>query len=319
MPQNPFQGLEVAGQPAEKPRRVYSFTQDVRQFEICPIRYHRYRVQQYTEPPDYHVLLGDVVHRCIHALCSDYLGKGDHPAGVIPSDARVEQHLERQKLALKYQNINLSLQDQLEARRIVHAWNKAVGPELYPRIIETEFPLEEKLEHYDLRGIPDLLLHGKGRNSTKPEIYELKTRHKPKNRDEADQRQLQLYVHLYHQQYGIVPSRAFVYYLRDLDSSQPEGPACDGGGTGTSAANNAKAPGADNRDHRGNRTGPRHRRVAKDAHASAQQRTMHRLPPAAGLPSSKELRPSVRRERHRLPPRKRSNKGDQPPQPSLLW
>ena len=225
MPQNPFQGLEVAGQPAEKPRRVYSFTQDVRQFEICPIRYHRYRVQQYTEPPDYHVLLGDVVHRCIHALCSDYLGKGDHPAGVIPSDARVEQHLERQKLALKYQNINLSLQDQLEARRIVHAWNKAVGPELYPRIIETEFPLEEKLEHYDLRGIPDLLLHGKGRNSTKPEIYELKTRHKPKNRDEADQRQLQLYVHLYHQQYGIVPSRAFVYYLRDLDSSQPEGPA----------------------------------------------------------------------------------------------
>ena len=122
-------------------------------------------------------------------------------------------------IARGIRSINRSLHDQ--AIEVLKRFNKLEGPGLYPRVIDTECKVQGDRPSHIVDGVIDVLISANS-TSTDPsavEIWDYKGSRRPKEQYDLDTYRYQMLVYgaLYRMKYGVLPKRAVLYFMNELD------------------------------------------------------------------------------------------------------
>lgn len=223
-----FQGLRT---PVSQPpflKRRYSVTADVLSFQRCKRQYGHFAVRGYEPAHAVQIYYGTLIHQVLDRAHAHHAGLiNPETAGQIPTDQDIENYFKEVDTALRARGIRsvrsfTQESERTAALRRLILFNQIEGPELYPRVRDTEHRLQSDRDDYLLHGTVDVLadmsgyLPGMG-----TEIWDYKGGHKP-NRNSEDFRryefQMLVYAELYRERNGHYPEKAILYFLGELDA-----------------------------------------------------------------------------------------------------
>ncbi len=123
--------------------------------------------------------------------------------------------------SLKGKNLYLPKEQLERAKQIITGFNAQAGPELYPRLVGTEHPVQEKRTNYDLTGIADAI-------TTTPdgsglEVIDFKGAQTPNRntaRDRQNRFQIEMYALLEGNKNGVTPKQGTLYYLNAFPTQE---------------------------------------------------------------------------------------------------
>ena len=218
-----FQGIK-AGDPTLVPLKPrFSLTADILAFRRCPRQYGFFGVRGFVPAHTVQLFYGTIVHEVLDRTHRHYGGLED-PAtkGKIPTDSDIEgyfKEVEDALIARGIRSINRSLHDQ--AIEVLKRFNKLEGPGLYPRVIDTECKVQGDRPSHIVDGVIDVLISANS-TSTDPsavEIWDYKGSRRPKEQYDLDTYRYQMLVYgaLYRMKYGVLPRRAVLYFMNELD------------------------------------------------------------------------------------------------------
>jgi len=239
MPWQQYQDIEV--QPSQRVpiRRRYSVTADILSYQRCPRQYGFFKVHGYEPAHTVQVYFGTIIHQVLDRAHAHYQGVYDEAtAGQIPADEDVEQYFTEVDNALRSRGIraiNPKLRDL--ACELIKRFNQLEGPTLYPRVRETEYPIQADRGTYILHGTVDVLADPEIGEATydQMEIWDYKGTKFPNpdvsspRQAEVNRRHLQMYdfqmyvyAELYRERTAVYPAKAILYFLNELnDEPQP--------------------------------------------------------------------------------------------------
>lgn len=255
---NPFSGLCI--QPPRQPniKHRYSVTSDVVAYRRCARQYGAFHVHKYAPAYQTQIYFGIVLHQVLDRCHSHFHGAIE-PAtretlpdeGLILSDTQIQDYLDEDRLAeraretrpeppsdiiryfievengLKSQGIRAITSDmRVKVIRILQYFNALEGRLLYPRVIDTEHRLQADRTDHILNGVVDLLVDSaaSNRDPSECEMWDYKGSSRiGLSRDHLRnyEFQMRVYAHLYQLKHGVLPRRAVLYFLNELD-----GPTC---------------------------------------------------------------------------------------------
>lgn len=110
----------------------------------------------------------------------------------------------------------------MKALRVLRYFNDLEGPALYPRVIDTEHRLQADQQSHILHGVVDLLVSSEadGNSASDCELWDYKgvRRLGLTVKDLATYEfQMRVYARLYRLKHGVMPRRAVLYFLNELD------------------------------------------------------------------------------------------------------
>lgn len=250
----PFQGISIPLQSNATVKRRYSVTQDVVSYRRCARQYGAFNVHKYAPAHQTQAYFGTVLHQVLDRCHNHFHGKVDlSTKGTLPdkgqtlADHVIEKYFDELRNSekvgtsaptppsdivkyfievengLKSQGIRAITQDlRLKAVRILQYFNALEGPHLYQRVVDTEHRLQADRTSHILHGVVDLLVdssHGiqvpadcemwdyKGSNRVGLNPEDLKTY----------EFQMRVYAKLYELKHGVLPKKAVLYFLNELD------------------------------------------------------------------------------------------------------
>ncbi len=244
---------------AENPvKRRYSLTTDIVAFRRCSRQYGAFRVYNYAPAHQTQLYFGQIIHQVLDRCHTHYLGlidastKGNFPDNCIPiADEVIQEYFEELKEAetkdtkvpdapgdivryfievengLKSRGIRAITSDlRLKAVRVLQYFNALEGPELYPRVQDTEHRLQADRGDHIVQGVVDLLVNPETESNqySDCEIWDYKgvdpLNLKPRD-IETYRFQMQVYSRLYEWKHGVRPKRAILYFINELDGDRP--------------------------------------------------------------------------------------------------
>ena len=251
---NPFANLSI--EPPSQPniKRRYSVTSDVVAYRRCARQYGAFHVHKYAPAYQTQIYFGTILHQVLDRCHSHFHGvvdpatQGDLPDnGETLSDEAIETFLSEDRNAereretrpeppsdivryflevengLKSQGIRAITGDmRVRVIRLLQYFNALEGPILYPRVIDTEHRLQADRTDHILNGVVDLLVDSANpdSNPSECEMWDYKGSSRVGlNRDDLRnyEFQMRVYAHLYELKHGVLPRRAVLYFLNELD------------------------------------------------------------------------------------------------------
>ena len=219
-----FQSLNVQQDNIQQIRRRYSVTADILAYQQCSIQYGAFAVRRYEPALVVQLFYGTIIHQVLDRAHAHFRGELDVPQGTLPTDSDIEDYFREVENALVARRIRAVQSVREQALEILQRFNSLEGPELYPRIIDTECRLQADQGRYILHGNVDVLAESNVDDSNRVEIWDYKGSHKPSQGDPEYQRyvfQMQVYSDLYRQKTGIAPTKAILYFLNELAGPTP--------------------------------------------------------------------------------------------------
>ena len=170
------------------------------------------------------IFIGTIIHEVLDRAHGHFAGKRDPSTkGNIPSDENIKDYFGEVGNALRSQGMRVPGQVKEFALKILKSFNRIEGPSLYPRVIDTEHRLQAERQDYILYGVVDVLLSGGDKNGNEQkEIWDYKGTKRPKNDTAGKKRmedyvfQMQVYANLYKLRNLEYPSKAFIYFVGEL-------------------------------------------------------------------------------------------------------
>ena len=217
-----FEGLRIPARDTGEVRRRYSVTADILAYEECSIQYGTFAVRRYEPALAVQLFYGTIVHQVLDRAHAHYRGELGAPAGTLPSDDDILEYFAEVENALIARRIRAVRKAREQALLILQRFNRIEGPELYPRIIDTECRLQADQGDFILHGNVDVLADSGGGGAV--EIWDYKGKWSPSRRDPFYQRyvfQMQVYADLYRQKTGVAPAKAVLYFLNELAGPEP--------------------------------------------------------------------------------------------------
>lgn len=253
----PFKGISVALSSNAVVKRQYSVTQDIVSFRRCARQYAAFNVHKYAPAQQTQAYFGTVIHQVLDRCYAHYQGivdpetkgllpdrgltlseeeirgyfdevKGSKKIGVnVPPPSDIVKYFIQVENGLNSKGILAIRSDtRVQAVKILQYFNALEGPTLYPRVKDTEHRLQADRTDHILHGVADLLVNASNEN-TDPANYEMwdykassRVGLSPKDL-ETYEFQMRVYAYLYQRKHGVLPRKAVLYFLNELD-----GPTC---------------------------------------------------------------------------------------------
>jgi len=219
----PFAPVRSVKRRSSVPLRLYSVTADILSFRRCARQYGNEAVHGYQASRTSQFFYGTVIHQVLDRAHSHFQGLMDPAAkGELPTDEDIGSYFADVVQSLRTQGIRGARpQVEEQALKVLQLFNQIEGPDLYPRVIDTEHRMQANEESYVLRGTVDLLVaaHGPNRHPTALEIWDYKGQRRPGPKDFRliDYRfQMLVYSELYRRRHGFLPARAQLYFMNEL-------------------------------------------------------------------------------------------------------
>jgi putative RecB family exonuclease len=205
-------------------KRRYSATSDVLSYRRCPRQYAFQSERGFVPSLPNQIFIGTIIHEVLDRAHGHFAGKRDPSTrGSIPSDDNINDYFGEVENALRSQGMRVPGQVKEFALKILKSFNRIEGPSLYPRVIDTEHRLQAERQDYILYGVVDVLLSGGDKNGNEQkEIWDYKGTKRPKNDTAGKKRmedyvfQMQVYANLYKLRNLEYPSKAFIYFVGEL-------------------------------------------------------------------------------------------------------
>lgn len=222
----PFMGLKVPGDTSTPPKRRYSVTSDILAFRRCPRHYGAVAVHKYAPAMQSQLYFGTVIHQVLDRCHAYFQGKMN-PAtkGKLPTDDDVETFFDDVQKGLRSHGIYATssyLRD--KALRVLKLFNSLEGPHLYPRVVDTEHRLQADQGSHILYGVVDLLAQTPSASSYPQdcEMWDYKGTRRPNSSKDLENYlfQMRVYARLYQLKHGVLPKRALLYFLNELDDEK---------------------------------------------------------------------------------------------------
>jgi putative RecB family exonuclease len=221
-----FQQLvgRIGAPKASGARARFSLTSDILSYRECPRQYGYFANDRFVPARATQLFFGTIIHQILDRCHRHYQGVYGYPQGSMPTSSDIERYFDEVENALKSHGVraaNLSVRER--ALEIITAFNELEGPDLYPRIIDTEFRLESDRIHYVLSGVVDVLVapDGPSRDPANLEIWDYKGTKYPdvnSKRYKDYEWQMCVYAELFKAKEGTYPRRGILYFLNELDN-----------------------------------------------------------------------------------------------------
>lgn len=201
------------------PKRRYSVVGDVLAFRRCMRQYGYRKVYNFEAAGATQLFAGLVVHRTLDWAHRHYQGDVEGvTGGRPPADEELREYFDEAVEALREQRILPMSPQAIDAiYEHIRRFNATVGPELYPRVKDTECTLRYDAPDYVLTGIADVIVD---EEDGATEICDYKASARPDEGDDllADFReQLEVYATLYREKEGELPDRGAIYFINEED------------------------------------------------------------------------------------------------------
>jgi len=246
MPWRRYQNMSVPEQQAQIDPETYSFTADVLSFRRCPRQYLIYRERKFVPPNATQLYFGTVVHQTLDLAHSHYRGLVE---GITPNQIPTSQELYSYFRSVEnglfargvrpfsygprggagrdalngnedYETLKNTIgRERASAFARIRFFNAVEGPQLYPRVIDTEARIDADQTSFIITGNVDVIATTEGGGR---ELWDYKSS-KPQDLAEAtlagrDARmQMRIYAHIYRQRTGILPVRGVIYCMGAID------------------------------------------------------------------------------------------------------
>ncbi len=217
-----FGDLKVGQRREARVRRPYSITADILAFRRCSRQYGVFAVRGYVPAQATQLYFGVVIHEVLDRAHRQYRGLIEGRPQGVPSDKDVKEYFEAVTEALRARGIRpYSRKAEESAYEYLRRFNSRYGPELYPRVKDTEHKLKADMKDFYLHGVVDVL--ARSGDETRPgdmEIWDYKGSHKVDDDSEEIQNyrfQMQVYAELYRRKNGAYPARAVLCFLGEED------------------------------------------------------------------------------------------------------
>ncbi len=252
----PFKGISVPLSNNTVVKRRYSVTQDVVSFRRCARQYGAFNVHKYAPAQQTQTYFGTIIHQVLDRCHAHYHGildpsnKGLLPDnGLTLSEEEIRDYFNEVKGAQKtgeavpsppsdiiryfiqVENglnskgiLAIRSDTRVQAVKILQYFNALEGPTLYPRVKDTEHRLQADQTNHVLHGVVDLLVDISDENldPANCEMWDYKGSSrvglKPKDL-ETYEFQMRVYAYLYQRKHGVLPRKAVLYFLNELDGS----------------------------------------------------------------------------------------------------
>lgn len=213
-----FGDIKVAQGREPRIRRPYSITADILAFRRCSRQYGFFAVRGYVPAQATQLYFGIVIHEVLDRAHRQYRGLIERRTQGVPSDNDVRDYFEAVTEALRARGIRpYSRKAEESAYEYLRRFNARYGPELYPRVRDTEHKLKADMKDFYLHGVVDVL--ARSDDETHPgamEIWDYKGSHRVED-DSAEMEnyrfQMQVYAELYRRKNGEYPARAVLCFL----------------------------------------------------------------------------------------------------------
>lgn len=213
-----FQSLNLPYTAPAQSRRRYSVTADILAYQQCSIQYGAFVVRRYEPALVVQLFYGTIIHQVLDRAHAHFRGELGVSKGTLPTDADIESYFMEVENALVARRIRAVQNARDQALKILKRFNSLEGPQLYPRIIDTECRLQADQGQYILHGNVDVLADSNG-GGNGVEIWDYKGASRPSLDDPEYRRyefQMQVYADLYRQKTGTAPTKAILYFLNEL-------------------------------------------------------------------------------------------------------
>jgi len=257
MTATPFQNISVAVPSPPTLKRRYSVTSDIVAFRRCARQYGAFNVKKYAPAHQTQLYFGTILHQVLDHCHQHFHGthspatRGQLPdGGQVLTTTQIESYFQSLSSArtagspmpppptdiiryflevedgLKSRGIRAVTPDlRLKAVRILQYFNALEGPDLYPRVVDSELRLQADQQTHVLHGVVDLLADAPGSSGAPAECemwdYKGSSRVGMTTADLDTYRfQMRVYARLYELKHGVLPTKAILYFLNELDGPQ---------------------------------------------------------------------------------------------------
>lgn len=207
----------VQPDPPTPARPRFSLTSDILSFRKCRRQYGFFGNDGFVPAQAVQIYVGQMIHQVLDRCHRHYSGLFQYPIGTFPTDADVDGYYDEVDQALRAHGIRpASPAVAAKARQVLRTFNAVEGPELYPRVLDTEYRLESERTSYVLRGVVDVLSADEAGN---PEIWDYKGTDMPPLSSTAlrdYEWQMSVYAELFKVKSGTYPVRAILYFVNEL-------------------------------------------------------------------------------------------------------
>lgn len=252
----PFKGISVPLSNNTVVKRRYSVTQDVVSFRRCARQYGAFNVHKYAPAQQTQTYFGTIIHQVLDRCHAHYHGIVDPSTkGLVPDNGitlleeEIRDYFNEVKGAQKTREtipsppsdiikyfiqvenglnskgiLAIRSDTRVQAVKILQYFNALEGPTLYPRVKDTEHRLQADQTNHVLHGVVDLLVDTSDENldPANCEMWDYKGSSrvglKPKDL-ETYEFQMRVYAYLYQRKHGVLPRKAVLYFLNELDGS----------------------------------------------------------------------------------------------------
>lgn len=208
-------------------RRPYSVTSDILAFRNCSRQYGYFGVRNYAPAQATQLYFGIVIHQTLDRAHHQFRGMVEGKPKGVPGDKDIEEYFHTITSSLRARGIRpYSAAAEGAAKKYLLRFNSKYGPDLYPRVVNTEQRLQADMKDFYLHGVVDVLATTPG-NTEELEIWDYKgsTRVEDDSPDMKNyQFQMRVYAELYKQKVGKYPVRAVLCFLAEesLDNMKVE-------------------------------------------------------------------------------------------------
>jgi len=226
-PWRSYQNISVNSQTLPPTRPRFSLTSDIISYRRCRRQYGYFGNDGYVPAQTLQVFYGTVIHQVLDRCHRHYSGLVTGvPCGTMPTDEDVGSYFGEVENALRTQGIRpISVHVRNQALQVIQNFNALEGPQLYPRVVDTEFRLESDRTQYIMRGVVDVLADSEDADAAEREIWDYKGTHRPNASDHTLRDyiwQMCVYAELYRVRTGSYPRRAILYFINELKSAPNE-------------------------------------------------------------------------------------------------
>lgn len=210
--------FNVPLKPMGNVRPRFSLTSDILSFRRCRKQYGAFGQVGFVPARATQAFFGSVIHQVLDLCHREFSQTGN-----LPTDAHIDGYFQDVANALRSHGIRAASGAVADkAREILKRFNALEGPQLYPRVRDTEFRMEAERPEYVLRGVVDVLASDPNDplDPALMEIWDYKGSRRPKTSDprlKEYEWQMTVYAELYKRKHGVYPKQAVLYFLNELD------------------------------------------------------------------------------------------------------
>lgn len=213
-----FGAMRIAPTKEVRIRRPYSVTSDILAFRNCSRQYGYFGVRNYAPAQATQLYFGIVIHQVLDRAHHQFRGLVEGKGKGVPSNKDIDEYFHTVTSSLRARGIRpYSIKAEDAAKRYLVRFNARYGPDLYPRVVNTEQRLQADMKDFYLHGVVDVLASVSG-NPEEKEIWDYKG--SPRVDDDSEEMknykfQMRVYAELYKQATGKYPVKAVLCFLAE--------------------------------------------------------------------------------------------------------